>query len=247
MSLALVLRSVRTTVQRHEPVFQRARLRATAFGAYATAAHLLEAVSPGSPLALRERDPLVRAVLREHQAAPHDLWQALLLRAFEPMLRRARKRAYAFRDDADQRVLFAFLQAVRPALAAGQPAFLAIRRATTHHLFDGGRADVDTLDEVPFDEQLDDGVPTAHADPQPFVACLAGEIVDWLVQRPGGADVACVLAGFETTEEQAGRRAADKPGARGRRLTSACLRQRKQRVLADLRRELARVPRRAGS
>jgi hypothetical protein len=187
---------------------------------------------------MAERQSLVEALLRRHQKAPHPLWQAMLVAAFEPMLRRMRARGRDSREDHEQRILLAFLQALAAVRSSGQPIFIALRRATVRQLLGALRAEADIGEVVPFDEQSPAVAPSPHADPQPFAACLAREVAERLVRSSGGEDVARVIVGIETVGEQAARLTAGS-AAGTPPVTVARLRQRRHRALSDLRTELA--------
>jgi hypothetical protein len=220
MTLSLLLRAVPVTVARHEATFGKARETEPAFAPYATATALLGALAPQSPLPVAERQPLAQAVLRHHQTAMHPLWQALLVGAFEPVLRRLSRYARGSKEDHDQQVLLAFLQALRKVRPSGQPVFLAVQRATARELFGALHGEADPGEMVPYEERQAAGTPSPHADAQPFVACLAHEVLDRLVLHDGGEEAARGIVGAETHD--------------GR------LRRRRSRVIGRLRAELAR-------
>jgi hypothetical protein len=114
---------------RHARTYAEAKARCAAFAPYATAGELFTAVLPSSPLDHASRDPLLLALVAENQRAPHPLWQSLLVAAFERTLVRLRKKLGAYRDeDHDQRILLAFLEALRT-VAIGAHTPLAIRWA----------------------------------------------------------------------------------------------------------------------
>jgi hypothetical protein len=244
MTLPLVLRTIPATVRRHEPTYQRARATCPAFAPYATATVLLTVLATrDSRVPLDDRQHLVRAVITLHQTARHPLWQALLLHAFQPMLLSLRALDRGPAEDRDQRVLLAFLQALENPRLPSQPVFIALRRATARALFHAVRAQSSDFDTVPLDAAVDVPTRPAHADPAPFVTCLAHEMAERLVARDGGDDVARLLAGVETIAEQAERLAGDgTPPPSGNPISRTSLQQRRHRALFHLRAELARKP-----
>lgn len=237
MSLTLFLRTVPAVVRRHEAAFQAARATEPALAPYAPAGALLDALAPTSALSMRDRQPLMQAVLARHKAVPHALWQALLVASLEPVLRRLGKYGRGTKEEREQRVLLAFLEALRVVRPTG-PIFLSLRRATTRALFDALRAEGGSGELVPPDEQLDAGDAPPHADAPPFVACLAREVAAQLLRRPDGEDVARIVTGVETAAEQAARLTAAPSPGRTARVTVAGVRQRRHRVMRDLRAKL---------
>jgi len=194
MSLLAVFRSIPTTVHHHESTFDRTRSTHPALVPYPTTAALLAALSLGSPLPISERQELVRVLVALHRTTTHPLWPALLLHTFRPMLLSLRARDRGSKEDRDQRVLLAFLDALAHTPLAGQPAFLALRRATARSVFQTVRAQRVHDETVPLDAEVDPSG-THHADPAPFVACLAREMAAGLVGRNGRASVASGIAG----------------------------------------------------
>jgi hypothetical protein len=244
MSLSAVLASVPAAVRRHEATFQRARASEPAFAPYATAAALLESACLESALPIPERQAVVAAIVRQHQATRHPLWQAVLLRAFRPMLLTLHERDRGTKEERDQRVLLAFLQTIATVSPTG-PVFVKVPWATARALFGAVRDEAGAVEEVFLDEGTPECVPSPHTDPQPFVACLAREVAERLARRQGGEDIVRVLIGAETPAEQAERLHATSTaaGESSERASLECMRQRRKRVLDDLREELRRVAR----
>jgi hypothetical protein len=242
MSLSAVFRSVPATVRRHESTFQRARTSQPAFARYATATALLESLSIQSGLPLEERQEVVRAIVGLHQTTRHPLWQALLLHAFRRMLLSLHAGEEDPQEDCDQRVVLAFLQALDRARLAGQPVFLAIQRATARVLFQAVRAGRDDVKTEPLDAAIATPSTQAHADPPPFVTCLAHEMAERLLEHEGGADLARLLIGQENSGEQARRLAQEETPSGGPSPSAAALRRRKVRALRDLRAEFRGKP-----
>lgn len=228
MSLAAVLRSLPATVRLHEGTYRRTRAEEPAFARYASAGEMLEALSPESDLTVHERQPIVQALLRRHLSSRHPLWQALLLRTFEPVLKRLRAQVDGW-EDRDERVLVAFFEALRRKHLATGPVFITVPRATARALFAAADDGQELPESLSFDELAPACAPPLHTEPHAFVACLAGEIVERLACKPGGRQLVPVLAGVETAEEHAARQPGERP---------ARVRQRKRRLLAEVRASL---------
>jgi hypothetical protein len=112
--LANRIESLVSNLSRHAAVYAAARPSHPALASYETVADLLAALDKSSRLSADERDPILIAVATEHQRTRHALWQAILLKAFAPMLLFLRKRLGKTDDiDLDQAVLLAFLDAAR--------------------------------------------------------------------------------------------------------------------------------------
>jgi hypothetical protein len=236
MSLAIVLESLPPTVRRDEATFQRARASEPAFGPYTTATALLEALSTRFALATGERQSLVAAVLRLHRATRQPLWQALLLRAFEPLLLGLRARYRGCKEERDQRILVAFLHVVDRVRVDARPLFVAVARATARALFGAVRAEEGQIETVAYEETINECAPAPHTEPGPYVACLAREVITRLSAREGGEDVVRVLAGVETGGDQVRRLALpDAAPAREAKQAAARLRQRRRRALEEMR------------
>jgi len=114
---------------------------------------LVEALDLRSSLSPEDRNAVVTALAIEAQRAPHPLWQSLLLVAFAPMLRRLRARLDKPRnEELDQRVLFAFLSALR-AIVPGPFTPLALRWATEKAVFGAVRKQRRAPKTIPFEEE----------------------------------------------------------------------------------------------
>jgi hypothetical protein len=142
-----------STLPRFASVYEAARATHEALAPYATAADVGAALSPASPLAIERRNDLVVALVTEHQARPHPLWQTMLLRVFEPMLTRVRMRLARRADpDLDQRVLVAFLGALR-SVRTGAYTILALRWATERELFESRRKERRAPETLAYDDE----------------------------------------------------------------------------------------------
>jgi len=235
MRLSTIIAATRSTVGTHDREFQRARAREPSLAPYATAMALFEAIPRAWPRDLEQFEPVVLALLREHQRSHHPLWQALLLRVFEPMLVRLRVRLRC-RDweDRGSMLLLAFLEVISSVSPEPGRAFLSVRCATGRAVFEAARAqDLPAADTAAFDEDSPECAPPVHLDPAPFLHCLAHELVEQMARRRGGEDVARLLAGVETVGEQLAR-----IGEQGK-AKYRCLQQRRGRTLKRLRAEMA--------
>jgi hypothetical protein len=236
LNLKTILRSLSASVRPYDPEYRRLREREPVLAPYATARALLDALSPASPLTLEQRQPVVRAILREQQASPHPLWQTLLTTAFAPLLGRLRSRLRYMRDERDQLVLLAFLGVIaHTRVDESAPVFAVVRRATERALFQSvtrRRDEPSDAERIDLDAASRFMSRRPHEDAEPFTACLAHEIADHVVRFRGGEDVVRVLAGAETLADQAERQGSSQGAA------LECVRKRRQRAIRHVRREL---------
>jgi hypothetical protein len=155
MSLHTTLEATRTEAVRHASrgtTYEAARGRWAPLAAFPEPNALLAALDLRSSLAEGDRRDLVTALATEAQRAPHPLWQSLLLVAFSPMLRRLRSRlGKPGSEELDQRVLFAFLSAVRE-ITPGSHTALALRWRTEKELFAPLRKQRQAPETFPFEE-----------------------------------------------------------------------------------------------
>jgi hypothetical protein len=110
-----------------------------ALGPYPTLDMLLEALRLSSALSYGERTAIALALVRAQRAAPHPLWQQILLHAYQPMLCRVRKGLGGNRDELDQHVLTCFLIAVDEVPLVADPGRLPmhLRERTRRAVFRG--------------------------------------------------------------------------------------------------------------
>jgi hypothetical protein len=182
MKLVAVLGRVPTLLSPHESIYRQARPTQPALVPYPTTDALLVVLSFDSPLPVGERQELVRALVSLHRSIPrHPLWGVLLLHAFRPMLLSLRARDRGSKEDRDSRVLLAFFQALARTPVAGQPAFLALGRATARALFQGVRRERVHAESVTFDSAADPGTSPSRQ-PGPFMKCLAREMAARLAE-----------------------------------------------------------------
>jgi hypothetical protein len=143
--------TLKTTLSKFPAEFARGRASAEALAPFATIDELLGALALASSASHAERDAITLALITLHQRASHPLWQTLLLIAYEPMLanllRRLRDRGskgskrdsgtLEAKDDAEQRVFLAFLEALQKVSLAHPPSVLALhlRHATERGVF----------------------------------------------------------------------------------------------------------------
>jgi hypothetical protein len=232
-SLAIVFKSLDATARRHESAFQAARATDPALAPYPTATALLHALASKSKSPMAERQAVVPALVRLHQSTRHPLWQALLLRAFEPLLFGLRERERCTAGDRDQRILTAFLEALAFLRVEGRPVFLVVRDATLRVLLQKARSHDDKVETVPLEEVPSDPA-TREEDAAPFRACLANELGALIAGHKGGEDVVRVLAGVETIAEQVARLAGSEPSYR-EPITAECLYKRRHRAVHEVR------------
>jgi hypothetical protein len=214
-TLARSLAHTKTTLARPSRIYEAARPRHRALAPYETPASLLSALTRSAPpLDVLERDALIAALVTENQRAPQPIWQSLLLVAFERMLFRLRRRLGGRRDDEDldQRVLLAFLNALRSVRVSSYVA-LGIRWAAEGEVFASRRAELRAPEIKLFDDDTYLGDPfgvDAHA------RASAEEVVR-IVEAEGGEELLRVLlatrAGDESLTKYVAREYADRTQA----------------------------------
>jgi hypothetical protein len=239
--LAPVFTGLASTARIHESTFQQARSSEPSFAAFATAAALRTALADKRAMPMRERIAIVEALLLRHQSTRHTLWDALLVCAFRPLLESLWMKDRGCKSDRNQRVLAAFLRALRSVhIKPGHPVFLFVSRATARTLFRVVRAERDELDDaVPIDDDTFSGS-SPHRDPHPFTACLANEVAALFAQHKGGEDVVRLVAGLETVGEQVERLSASDGSSAAERVMQLRLYERRYRLVEDVRDTLAR-------
>lgn len=139
MALSNVFDSLQAQLPRFESHYAKTHARSTTLRSFATTTSLVEALDQKSPVTQATRYAIVGEVVAEHRAHPHPVWPALLVLAFAPMLQRLRTRVGGRPADADrdQRVIIAFLEAIKSVGVenAGAFATVALRRTTERAVF----------------------------------------------------------------------------------------------------------------
>jgi hypothetical protein len=231
-----LVQSLRSTVTKHDAVYQRAREREPVLAPHATAVVLFDALSAASELDSDARHALLRVIVLEYQDGRHPLWHALAARALEPLVEGLRSRVRRLaKEDREQALAMAFIEGISRVRirrdAVGFP-LLTLRRTIERALIGAERTKRELGDgEVPFDECDDACLPSPHEEPTPFVQCLAREVSELVARHEGGEDVVRILAGAETIGEQAERLSSSD-------MSYQCLKKRQRRAVDGVRREL---------
>jgi hypothetical protein len=125
-----LVREVRT--RRSCVVFDAASAREPELAAFGSPSAALSALADEEPATLDARERAIAAILREHRADPQTLWSALLLVACMPMLAHlcAALRGGTARDETEQTVVAAFLEAAARARLAPGRTSAGLRSAT---------------------------------------------------------------------------------------------------------------------
>jgi hypothetical protein len=153
-TLSKTIDSIASNVSRHAAVYAAARPNHPALASYETIADVLAALGQSSRLSVDERDPILIAVATEHQRTRHALWQAILLKAFAPMLVFLRKRQGRADDiDLDQAVLLSFLEAARTIRTESHVA-RCLRIVTEAKVFEGERKERRHAGADVFDDEV---------------------------------------------------------------------------------------------
>jgi hypothetical protein len=196
MSFSMMFQAVKKSVTQYPAAYEAARAKHAALTPYATAKEVLDALAASSPLSYEARDAIVLALITEQQTKAHPLWHALLLAAFEPMLRRLRGRVrHAEHDEIEQRMLIAFLEAVQKTRTDPPPSFLTLhlRRETARAVFGSVRRDRDPCEVGGVDM---DRVVDPRTDPLPgdVDAVAARELARIAAEETDGAERDMLLA-----------------------------------------------------
>jgi hypothetical protein len=177
-------------------LFAQAKERRPALAPFATPGALAKAMQLGSKLSDEERIAVTIAVVAEQHRAPHPLWQALLVCAYEPMLRRLRGRTKGGdAEELEQQILIAFLEAVRalPVLRDPSKAAVYLRTATERAVF---RHVHERRSEVPTESFDEEALPvdaralfdTEHQGKHPLE-----DVARAVQQEPNAEEIADVL------------------------------------------------------
>jgi hypothetical protein len=200
MDLVTVLERLRGSVPRYPTQYAIARERQPALAPYPTALSALSALAELARFDADTRADLVLAIVHEQQIAPHPLWQAMLVSAFAPVLRRLRKRLGPSPSGAlDQEVVIHFLEALHALPKAPKPAPTprAVWRRAARRAFVEGTFGRFEKRVVPIDEETLPLEPFATAIQEGLLDASAAEIEE-LVELGGCAEevLAVLLATY---------------------------------------------------
>lgn len=125
---------------RHQALFERAKTRQPALRRYASVAALLPVLFDESALRWHAKDTLTRAFLAEEHAAPHPLWNALLVLSAYPILVGLHARIqgdYIERDELAQVIVASFLEVAHtfPLSRQRNRTFMHLRQMTQRRVF----------------------------------------------------------------------------------------------------------------
>jgi hypothetical protein len=137
MSLFQKIADVRKGLVRYQSQYATGRSEHAELAPFASPEEAAVALDASSNLSEDNRYTLVRAIVAEHEKGAHSLWGSLLLVAFAPLLLQMRRRlGHPEDEDRDQRVLVAFLKAIRSISAerTGMHVAVALRRRTQEAL-----------------------------------------------------------------------------------------------------------------
>jgi hypothetical protein len=117
MTLKSIRRALARELMTKESIslFDNAKKRIPELAGHETVMSVLAILDDESPHLWKKRDRLVRALIREQRRRPRSFWNAVLIRAFYPMLSRLRHRLVSetlTKAELDQLVLTAFLNVV---------------------------------------------------------------------------------------------------------------------------------------
>jgi hypothetical protein len=197
----------------------------------AEAKAVLGALGNTSPLTMVERDALVRSLAARRRSSPHPRWPTLLILAFEPALRRLRRRTrWSGAEDLDPMLVEAFLEAVDATSLRSAAFVLSVQRATARKLFQKLRARRTAFLESELGDEATD-VPW-HREPSAFTRCATHEVLRACARVPGGTEAAFTQAGLIDPPTSG-------TTSRARRMARDRARQRVERTLSRVRKELA--------
>jgi hypothetical protein len=238
MHMNHTFRSLRSTLPRYTTEFTRAAARHAALAPFVDAAAALGALDRASDLASEERDAIVRAFVAERQSGGHPLWPAMLLLAFEPVLRKLGKRVDA-RDDEDveQLLVAALLEATDKVRTDAPAILLQVRWETSYRLFQSLRKGQRPGVEVSLEQLVEVAEVPWHRDQPAFVRCAAREVLRACEKIPGATEVLLVRAGILSPRHMTDPLREDLPAAERARVLEG-MRHRAQRRVDRVRRAL---------
>ena len=184
-TLSNAIEALASNVTRHAAVYATARPNHPALAPYETIDAVLAALVDRSRLTADERDPILIAVVIEHQRTRHALWQSILLKAFAPMLLYLRKSQGRADDvDLDQAVLLSFLEAARSIRTESHVA-RCLRIVTEAKVYEDERKARRHAGGVVFDDEVQHPSPygaSTHA------KVAASEVLE-ILEAEGGAEL----------------------------------------------------------
>jgi hypothetical protein len=184
-TLTNAIESLASNLSRHAAAYAAARPNHPALAPYETIADVLAALVDRTRLTADERDPILIAVVLEHQRTRHALWQSLLLKAFAPMLLYLRKKQGRHDDaDLDQAVLLSFLEAARSIRTESHVA-RCLRIVTEAKVYEDERKARRHAGGEVFDDEVQ--YPSAYG-ASAHVKVAANEILEML-EAEGGAEL----------------------------------------------------------
>lgn len=186
--------------KRNQECFEEAKGHQREFREYETVRSMLAVLGDRSmPPRYAEKEPLLRALLREQKRRPHPLWNAILVVVFYPMLTALRGRVFDDvipGDDLDQIVLSSFFDAVhRFTLSRCRDRiFMRLRQMTQREAFKRVRAEQRALERMLID------TPEDLAQKQQALESI-GRLANWpetepTEQRPRDAQEGVELVSF---------------------------------------------------
>lgn len=128
--------ALKPILARSPAVYQRGRTANAALAPLAAVADVLDALAVGSSTHPDTQAAITLALIAEHRRTRLPFWQSLLLVAFERMLANILGRLRD-RDDAEQRIVVAFLEAIAGVSVERPPSrpILHLRHATERGVF----------------------------------------------------------------------------------------------------------------
>jgi hypothetical protein len=121
--------------------FNKAKERYTELSSFETPIAVIDTLNGKSKPKLKDRDKVVRVLIKENKRSPHSLWNSLLIVIFYPMLYTLRVKlseSFNTRKDLDQIVVSFFLEAVN-GFSLGKyrsRTFMFVRQMVRRQVFD---------------------------------------------------------------------------------------------------------------
>jgi hypothetical protein len=153
MPLIQKIAAVRSNLVRFQSLYDEARTRRPQLEALPDPEAVVSALDAASTLPAAERYAILGALVGEQAQKPHPLWGSLLLLAFAPLLLRLRTRlGHPEDEERDQRVIFAFLQAIGRVAPDTSYVAAAIQLETRKALSIARKKEKADREQVSFDE-----------------------------------------------------------------------------------------------